>query len=228
MVNIPGAEIEAVDSGIVQSRHRAVVGALDRPTPLVKSQVVELNFYPYWHVPESIVKRDLVPTIREDFDYLKRTNLRVFTDWGYSDEIDPATVDWNSEAAMDLKFRQEPGDGNALGYVKINFPNEHQVYLHDTPKRRLFGEELRAYSSGCVRVQNVDDLVAWILGGQEDWSQERVQEVIQTGESRNVPVRKKVQLHMTYVTAWATTDGMVHFRRDLYGRDGVGQLAANY
>ena len=228
MVNIPGAEIEAVDSGIVQSRHRAVVGALDRPTPLVKSQVVELNFYPYWHVPESIVKRDLVPTIREDFDYLKRTNLRVFTDWGYSDEIDPATVDWNSEAAMDLKFRQEPGDGNALGYVKINFPNEHQVYLHDTPKRRLFGEELRAYSSGCVRVQNVDDLVAWILGGQEDWSPERVQEVIQAAQSQNVAVKKKVQLHMTYVTAWASVDGMVHFRRDLYGRDGVGQLAANY
>jgi murein L,D-transpeptidase YcbB/YkuD len=79
-----------------------------------------------------------------------------------------------------------------------------------------------------VRVQNVDDLVAWILGGQEDWSPERVQEVIQAAQSQNVAVKKKVQLHMTYVTAWASVDGMVHFRRDLYGRDGVGQLAANY
>ena len=228
MVNIPGAEIEAVANGVVESRHRAVVGALDRPTPIVQSQIVELNFYPYWHVPESIVKRDLVPTIREDFDYLHRTNLRVFTDWGYKNELDPQSIDWNSDEAMNLKFRQEPGDGNALGYVKINFPNEHQVYLHDTPKRRLFGEELRAYSSGCVRVQNVDDLVAWLLSGQDDWSGERVQEVIQSAHSQDVGLKKKVQLHMTYVTAWASVDGMVHFRRDLYGRDGVGELAANY
>ena len=228
MVNIPGAEIEAVNGGAVESRHRAVVGALDRPTPIVKSRIVELNFYPYWHVPESIVRRDLVPTIREDFDYLKRTKLRVFTDWGFRNEVDPTTIDWSSDDAMDLKFRQEPGDGNALGYVKINFPNEHQVYMHDTPKRRLFGEELRAYSSGCVRVQNVDDLVAWLLAGQEDWSSQRVQEVIQAGQSSDVGLKREVQLHMTYVTAWATVDGMVHFRRDLYGRDGVGELAATY
>lgn len=228
MVNIPGAEIEAVNSGVVESRHRTVVGAIERPTPLVKSQVVELNFYPYWHVPESIVKRDLVPTIREDFDYLKRTNLRVFTDWGYQNEIDPATVDWNSPEAMDLKFRQDPGEGNALGFVKINFPNEHAVYWHDTPKRRLFGEELRAYSSGCVRVQNVDDLATWLLNGQDGWDAARVQEVIQSGESQTVQLKHPVQLHMIYVTAWATADGMVHFRRDLYGRDGVGELAANY
>lgn len=228
MVNIPGAEIEAVNSGSVESRHRAVVGMLDRPTPIVQSKIVELNFYPYWHVPESIVKRDLVPTIREDYDYLQRTNLHVFTDWGYKNEIDPASVDWNSDDVMNLKFRQEPGDGNALGYVKINFPNDHQVYLHDTPKRRLFGQELRAYSSGCVRVQNVDDLVSWLLSGQGDWNSERVQDVIQSSQSRNVGLKQKVQLHMTYVTAWASVDGMVHFRRDLYGRDGVGQLAANY
>ncbi len=228
MVNIPGAEIEAVNGGQVESRHRTVVGMLDRPTPIVQSKIVELNFYPYWHVPESIVKRDLVPTIREDYDYLQRTNLRVFTDWSYKNEIDPASVDWHSDDAMNLKFRQEPGDGNALGYVKINFPNEHQVYLHDTPKRRLFGQELRAYSSGCVRVQNVDDLVSWLLAGQDDWSSERVQDVIQSAQSKNIGLKRKVQLHMTYVTAWASLDGVVHFRRDLYGHDGVGQLAANY
>lgn len=228
LVNIPGAEIEAVNNGVVESRHRAVVGRLERPTPIIKSQIMELNFYPYWHVPESIVRRDLVPTIREDFDYLERTKLRVYSDWGYKNEVDPTTVDWNSDDAFKLHFRQEPGDGNALGYVKINFPNQHQVYMHDTPKRRLFGEELRAYSSGCVRIQNVDDLVTWLLGTQDEWSGERVQSVIQAGQSQNVGLKNKVQLHMTYITAWATGDGTVHFRRDLYGRDGVGELAANY
>jgi len=228
MVNIPGQEIEGVRNGVVETRHRAIVGKLDRPTPLLNSRIHQLNFFPYWHVPESIVRRDLVPILREDPEYLVRTNLRVFRDWGYRDEVDANGIDWNSPEAVNYKFRQEPGDGNALGYVRINFHNKHQVFLHDTPSRSLFGQEVRADSSGCVRIQNIEDFVTWTLDGQNGWNSGKVQEVIQTGSSRNVDLQRQVPLYMIYVTAWANDDGMVHFRRDLYARDGVGQLAANY
>lgn len=227
MVNIPGAEIEAVSRGVVELRHRAVVGKVDRPTPLVTSKITQLNFNPYWHVPESIVQRDLVPQLRNDLNYLERTNLRVYSDW-YKTEIDASTVDWNADYANNLKFRQEPGEGNALGHVRINFSNSHQVYLHDTPKKALFGQELRADSSGCVRVQNVDELVMWLLRDNSRWSRDRLNQVVSSGEGVDENLNRSVPLYMIYITAWATDDGTVHFRRDLYERDGVGQLAANY
>lgn len=228
MVNIPGAEIEAVSSGVVERRHRTVVGKVDRQTPLVTSKISQLNFHPYWHVPESIVRKDLVPQLRNDLDYLERTNLRVFTDWSFKNEVDPRTVDWSSPAAEELKFRQEPGDGNALGHVKINFANSHAVYLHDTPKKALFGQELRADSSGCVRVQNVEELVMWLLQENGDWDRARLDQVISDRVQMDENLSRGVALYMVYVTAWATDDGTVHFRRDLYERDGVGRLAANY
>lgn len=228
MVNIPGAEIEAVSDGVVELRHRTVVGKVDRPTPLVTSKITQLNFHPYWHVPESIVRKDLVPQLREDPEYLERTNLRVFSDWSFRDEIDPSTIDWHSPEAEELKFRQEPGEGNALGHVKINFANSHAVYLHDTPKKALFGQELRADSSGCVRVQNVEELVMWLLRDNRDWDRVKLDNVISAGSQMDENLARGVPLYMIYVTAWATDDGTVHFRRDLYERDGVGALAANY
>jgi len=110
-----------------------------------------------------------------------------------------------------------------MGSVKINFHNQHQVYLHDTPSKNLFGKEKRFHSSGCVRVQNVRDLISWILETNgPDWSRARVDEIIHTGERLDVKVKKPVPLYMTYVTAWANSDGIVHFRDDIYGRDGLG------
>ncbi len=223
MVNIPGAEIEVVENGEVVSRHTAVVGKVERPTPLLSSRIIEVNFNPYWHVPRSIVRRDIIPTMREDPDYLNRYNIRIYDQSG--DELDPRSVDWHTEEAVDYLLRQDPGDMNSLGSVRINFHNEHSVFLHDTPLQSLFGINDRLESSGCVRVQNVRQLVTWLLEPNGDWSRSKVDAVIRSGERLDVRLQNPARLHMAYVTAWASADGVVNFRQDVYGRDG-GPVAA--
>ena len=228
MVNIPAAEIEAVENGRIRSRHTAVVGKVDRQTPVLTSKIHQLNFNPFWHVPVSIIRKDLIPTMKRDPEYLARNKIRIY-DWK-GNELVKEEIDWNTDEATKYLFRQDPGEINSLGSVKINFHNQHQVYLHDTPSKNLFGKEKRFNSSGCVRVQNVRDLIAWILetNGPE-WTRSRIDEIIQQGERLDVEVKKPVPLYMTYVTAWANSDGIVHFRDDIYGRDGLGvDLFAQY
>ncbi|MEM9205609.1 MAG: L,D-transpeptidase family protein [Pseudomonadota bacterium] len=224
MVNIPAAEIEAVQSGFVVSRHTAVVGKIDRQTPLLSSRVHEINFNPYWTVPKSIIRRDLIPTMQKDPEYLTRYNIRIFDTSG--NEIQPLSINWETEEAVDYLFRQDPGEINSLGSVKINFYNKHAVYLHDTPTKGLFASNFRFHSSGCVRVQNVRELVNWILRDNGDWSRRRIDTVIRTGERIDVDVQQPVPLHMVYITAWANTDGTIHFRDDIYKQDGLLETAA--
>ena len=221
MVNIPAADIEAVESNRVRSRHTAVVGKIDRQTPVLSSKIYELNFNPFWHVPVSIIRKDLIPMMKKDPEYLATNKIRIY-DWK-GNELVKEEIDWNTDEATKYLFRQDPGEVNSLGSVKINFHNTHQVYLHDTPTKNLFGKEKRFHSSGCVRVQNVRELVTWILQSNgSDWSRGRVDEVISSAERLDVKVKKPVPLYMTYVTAWANADGVVHFRDDIYGRDGLG------
>lgn len=221
MVNIPAAEIEAVENGRIRSRHTAVVGKVDRQTPVLTSKIHQLNFNPFWHVPVSIIRKDLIPTMKRDPEYLARNKIRIY-DWK-GNELVKEEIDWNTDEATKYLFRQDPGEINSLGSVKINFHNTHQVYLHDTPSKNLFGKEKRFHSSGCVRVQNVRDLISWILETNGDeWSRGRIDDVITSAERLDVKVKKPVPLYMTYVTAWANSDGIVHFRDDIYGRDGLG------
>lgn len=230
MVNIPAAQIEAVEQGEVVSRHIAVVGKIDRQTPELRSAVHEINFNPYWNVPASIVRKDLVPKARQyarrGKDVLSIYRIDAFD--GKGRKIDPARINWNSPAVYNYSYRQQPWEDNSMGFVKINFPNRHSVYMHDTPSKSLFGRNFRAESSGCVRVQNVAQLVAWMLEPNEGWDIRRVLQMKQTGERKDVRLKKRVPVYFTYITAWATPDGVVHFRRDLYQRDGVGPMAAAY
>ncbi len=230
MVNIPAAQIEAVDQDVVVSRHSAVVGKIDRQTPALNSAIHEINFNPYWHVPQSIIRKDLVPKARQ---YARRGQdilsiYRIDAYDGKGRKLNPATINWNSSAVYSYAYRQQPWADNSMGFVKINFHNKHSVYLHDTPSKSLFGRNFRAQSSGCVRVQNVGQLVSWLLENNSGWDPGRVQQMKQTGERKDVRLNKKVPVYMVYLTAWATKDGNVHFRRDLYHRDGVGTTASAY
>ncbi|MBA5776876.1 L,D-transpeptidase family protein [Stappia sp. F7233] len=225
MVNIPAAEIEAVENGRVRSRHTAVVGKIDRQTPILNSKIYELNFNPYWTVPVSIIRKDLIPKMKQDPEYLARNRIRIF-DWK-NNELDWQQIDWNTDEATQYQFRQDPGDENSLGSVRINFHNEHQVYLHDTPSKSLFGSDYRFHSSGCVRVQNVRELITWMLESTtQGWDRSRVDDTIRTGVREDVKLETQVPLYLTYVTAWATPEGVIHFRDDIYNRDGFA-LADN-
>ena len=218
IVNIPAAEIEAVENGRVHSRHTAVVGKIDRQTPLLKSSIHELNFNPHWTVPKSIIRRDLIPLMNEDPEYLTKNKIRIF-DW-YDNELTADQIDWQTEEAVNYLFKQDPGAENSLGTVKINFHNKYAVYLHDTPSKSLFGTEFRFHSSGCVRVQNVRGLITWLLNFKNtDWNRQKIDQVIRTGERLDVKLKQKVPILTTYITAWSNADGTVHFRSDIYKRD---------
>ncbi|MCT4656774.1 MAG: L,D-transpeptidase family protein [Cohaesibacter sp.] len=224
MVNIPAAEIETVETGAVHSRHTAVVGKIDRQSPVLASKIHEINFNPYWHVPASIIRKDLIPKMQKDPDYLKDNRIHI-RDLRNNVELDASQVDWTTDEALNYQFRQEPGAKNSMGSIKINFHNKHAVYLHDTPSKTLFGSSYRFHSSGCVRVQNVREFVTWVLGKTQGWDRLAIDEVIRSGERTDVAVKSRVPIYMTYITAWATSGGMIHFRDDIYNRDGLSPVA---
>ncbi|WP_319531389.1 L,D-transpeptidase family protein [uncultured Cohaesibacter sp.] len=223
MVNIPAAEIETVENGFVHSRHTGVVGKIDRQTPVLSSKIHEINFNPYWHVPQSIILKDLIPKMQKDPNYLRDNKIHI-RDLRNNTELDASQVDWTTEEALNYQFRQEPGATNSMGSIKINFHNKHAVYLHDTPSKTLFGNSYRFHSSGCVRVQNVREFVTWILEDTPGWDRLSIDEVIRSGEREDVKVRGNVPIYMTYITAWATSGGMIHFREDIYNRDGLNAM----
>ncbi|MEZ5773466.1 MAG: L,D-transpeptidase family protein [Hyphomicrobiaceae bacterium] len=219
MVNIPAFSLQAVDQGRLALSSRVIVGREERQTPSVSAVIRGLNFFPYWNVPDSVAFGDLIPKLYRDPGYLARERIRVLSTWG-GDEIDPRIIDWNTPEAQSYKFRQDPGPQNALGLVRIDMPNEHIVYMHDTPMKNLFVRPVRAYSAGCVRVQRIFDLVTWIAGHNGDWDRARVDSVLMSGQPVDVKLNEPIPVKFVYLTAWATPDGEISFRADLYGRDG--------
>lgn len=226
MVNIPAAQIEAVGNGRVESRHTAIVGKVDRQSPIIASKIHELNLNPYWTSPVSIVKKDLIPLMQKDPEYLTRNKIRIF-DRKTQIEIPPQTINWNSDEAVQYMFRQDPGKINAMGSVKINFPNPHAVYMHDTPQQSVFSKLLRFESSGCVRVQNVRDLITWIAGETPGWGRRQLERTIESGDRIDVKLAAPVPVYWNYITAWSTKNGVVQFRDDIYSRDGAEILTSS-
>ncbi len=143
-------------------------------------------------------------------------------------KLDPRRINWNSSAVYGYTYRQQPWKDNSMGFVKINFHNAHSVYMHDTPSKSLFRRNFRAHSSGCVRVQNVKQLVSWLLGANGGWDIGAISQIEQTGQRKDVNLKRQVPVYFVYMTAWATKDGQVNFRRDLYARDQVGVTASAY
>jgi len=222
MVNIPAAEIEAVEGDRVAQRHKAIVGKIDRQTPILSSKIHEVILNPYWTAPKSIIQKDIIPLMRKDPTYLTRNKIRLFDSQG--NEVPPETIDWSTEEAVNLRFRQDPGKINAMSSTKINFHNPHAVYMHDTPQQTLFGQFLRFESSGCVRVHNVRELTTWLLEGTPGWSRAQQERVVASREMTPIPLTEAVPVYFVYISAWSTGDGVVQFRDDIYKRDGIESL----
>lgn len=221
VANIPAAMVETVENGHVATRHAAGVGKIDRQSPLLQTRIPEVNFNPTWTVPASIIRKDLIPKMRKEPNYLTENKIRIISPSG--GEISPASVNWNSDEATRYTFRQDPGgEFNSLGFVRINIPSPHGVYMHDTPSKGIFGDDYRFVSSGCMRVQNVRDYIAWLLKNTPGWDRAKIDEVIQSGQRVNARISDPVACYWVYVTAWATADGGVQFRDDIYNKDGLG------
>ncbi|MDQ0471561.1 L,D-transpeptidase family protein [Labrys wisconsinensis] len=222
MMNIPATELEAVNNGVVESRHNTVIGKPDRQSPVMSTFVQNINFNPFWTVPVSIIKKDLIPKMQEEPTYLADHHIRIYNPQGQ--EIQADQVNWNSDDATRMRFTQDPGFGNSLGTVRINIANQYGVYMHDTPYKSVFGSEYRFDSSGCARVQNVRDLCAWILQGTP-YTRDKIDEVIRSGARQDAQPVAKLPVYWTYITAWATPEGMVQFRDDVYDKDGYQSLS---
>jgi murein L,D-transpeptidase YcbB/YkuD len=223
IVNIPDFRLRALDeNNKVVMDMRVVVGkAIRTQTPVFTREMTYVVFRPYWNVPPSILRGEIVPAIQRDRSYIAKKNYEVTTQAG--DVVTSGEISDDVLARLragELAVRQKPGPSNALGLVKLIFPNEHNVYLHSTPSQSLFSRSRRDFSHGCIRVEKPAELAAWVLRNNPGWTLEKVQEGMQ-GEKDNVTVNlvKRVPVFVVYGTSLAYENGDVHFTDDIYGYD---------
>ena len=219
VVDIAGFEVSLWRDGHRLLRSRAQVGRPYRSTPVFSDSITYIEFNPTWTVPPTIFSEDVLPAIKRDPGYLARNNMRVLTMGG--EEVDPGTVNWAlyPQQGFPYMIRQMPGPQNALGQLKIMFPNEHLVYLHDTPNRGLFRRSERTFSSGCIRVEQIEPLAVLLLDDPQQWGLAAVEATIDSRQTRRVSLRQPVPIYLVYWTVQVLDDGEVHFKHDPYDRD---------
>ncbi len=226
-VNVPAFQLEAVERHEVQLRHRVIVGRAERQTPEVRAMIKALNFFPFWRVPDSVAVLDLVPRLQKEPQYLEEQGIRVFNGVN-GPEVERQGIDWFSPVVAGYKFKQDPGDKNALGLVRLDMSNEFGVYMHDTPMKKLFEQRARPFSAGCVRVQDVFQLAEWIAHNEPGWQQPgQVRTVLDGGQALDLNLTRPVPVYFAYLTAWPEpSTGVMQFRQDIYGRDGAAARGA--
>jgi murein L,D-transpeptidase YcbB/YkuD len=223
--NIPAAQVETVENGQVVTHHIAGVGKIDRQSPVMQTKAYQINFNPFWTVPASVIRKDLIPKMQADPNYLHDNHIRVYNKEGQ--ELQPEQINWRSLDALNYKFRQDiGGDFNSLGVVRIDIANPYGVYMHDTPAKGVFGDDFRFVSSGCIRLQNVRDYVAFLLKDTPGWDRDAIDRAIASGERLDVKINPAVPVYWVYITAWGTPDGVTQFRDDIYQRDGLTATAS--
>jgi L,D-transpeptidase YcbB len=191
---------------------RVVVGTKENQTSFFKDEIEYVEFNPYWGVPRSILVNEMLPKLQRDPSYLDRIGYEVYTLNGK--QISSSSVDWWGGGADRVTVRQPPSEKNALGELKIMFPNKHDIYMHDTPQRDLFAKDVRAFSHGCIRLHQPREMAAAVLGTEMDTIEAR----LALGHN-SLKLDQRVPVFVTYFTAWPGQDGKVQYFDDVYGRD---------
>ena len=223
-VNLADFELKVVDGPRTVFDTRVVVGAPYHRTPVFSGDMTYIEINPYWNVPPSIARNELLPKIKADPGYLAANDFELLSDWSDGARaLDPRSIDWSAVTPerFTYKLRQGPGAGNALGHIKFMFPNQFNIYLHDTPARGLFARDVRDFSHGCIRVQDPEAFGSFVLDRQPGWSLDAINAAIATGKRQIVTLDAPLPVHIAYLTAWVNKDDTVHFRRDVYGRDAI-------
>ncbi|MCV9928417.1 L,D-transpeptidase family protein [Flavobacterium sp. LS1R49] len=213
IINIPDYSLNVIENKDTTIVRKIVVGTNSRKTPILTSTLKSVVFNPTWTVPPTILKEDVVPAMKRNRNYLKNKNITIYNK--ANSVVEPN--DWNENSPGNYRYVQSPGSNNSLGLMKILFPNNHSVYLHDTNHRNLFGRNNRSLSSGCVRVENPLELAQHILDSN-NWSKERIDSVIVTKKTTSVKIAKKYAMYQWYWTAWSEKNTL-QFRDDIYNLD---------
>ena len=221
MVNVPEFMVRVVKDGETAHETRVIVGSPKNSTPTFSHVIDHLIVNPYWNVPASIIANEMLPEIRQNpYGYFRRHGYEVFARInGRFRQIDPFWVNWYGVNPREIQIRQVPGDHNALGRIKFMFPNQHSVYLHDTPSKKLFQRDQRALSHGCVRVQNPLEFADAILPiAAPEWNSDRLK-ALYGGQERRVDLDTPVPVHLAYFTISIDSDGEIRRFGDVYGYD---------
>jgi murein L,D-transpeptidase YcbB/YkuD len=229
-INIAGFYLQARQDEQVEFATPVIVGKVYHKTPVFSDLIRYLEFNPFWNIPSSIARKEIVPEMLKDPAYLRNNNIRMFAGWDDNgQEVDPAALNWRQlgKQINRYRLRQDPGPDNALGRVKFVFPNQHDVYLHDTPAHELFRRDDRAFSHGCIRVSRPIELARYLLSADDQsWTMERIQKILEEGKRTVILLKKPVPIHILYRTVSVDQDsGMVSFFKDVYGRDALLQQA---
>ncbi len=222
VVNIAGFELVLVENGEQVHRQRVIVGRPYRQTPVFSDRIRYLVFNPTWTVPRKLMIEDQLPIIRSDPEYLDRLGFKVFMGWGANQsEVDPAEIDWTELSKNNFPYQlvQQPGPQNALGQVKFMFPNQYDIYLHDTPAQSLFSRLDRTLSSGCIRLERPFELAEQLLANTNGWNMNRIEQTLATAEPATVVLAQPVPVYLQYWTTWIDQAGILQFRNDVYDRD---------
>ena len=219
LVNIPSYKMQVFEEGKPVMESKVVVGKQERQTPSFTANMAYLVLSPKWYVPRSIAVKDKLPQLKRNPQALARQGIRVYNSAGQ--QINPGAVNWRAVSASNFNYqlRQDAGPRNALGGIKFMFPNPYSIYLHDTPSRELFSRNQRTYSSGCIRISNPVELAEYLLKHDPKWNKDTIKTASTSGKQRVVNLPQEVPVYLLYWTAWVDSEGLLHFRDDIYQRD---------
>ncbi|GKW21741.1 L,D-transpeptidase [Pectobacterium araliae] len=225
MVNIPNYSLIYYQDGAERLSSRVIVGQPKRKTPLMSSSLYNVVVNPPWNVPTTLTRQDIIPKVVRDPGYLQRHGYTVLSGWSQDAEaIDPSMIDWQGVSAerFPYRLRQAPGANNSLGRYKFNMPNSEAIYLHDTPNHNLFQRDIRALSSGCVRVNKASELANMLLQ-DAGWNNTRISSTLDQGNTTFVSMKHRIPVNLYYLTAWVAEDGKPQFRTDIYNYDDIAR-----
>jgi murein L,D-transpeptidase YcbB/YkuD len=222
VVNQAAFRLRLYDDREIVHSARVIIGKRRHSTPVFSDKIERIVFNPYWNVPRSIATKEMLPRLARDPSYLARQGYEVFwRDGGRAERVDSSRVDWWNADPRNFNFsiRQPPGRSNALGRIKFLFPNRYNIYLHDTPTKRLFKRGSRAFSHGCIRLQHPEKLAEILLGWDKDWSPGTISRKLATGRNQGINLDRKIPIYLSYFTAGMGDDGKIEIYEDVYGRD---------
>jgi murein L,D-transpeptidase YcbB/YkuD len=216
LVNIANYELDYLNNRDTLFSSKVIVGQEYHQSPIFTAEMSYIVFSPYWNLPNSITRNEVMPAMRKNPSYLSRKNMEVVTFSGK--KVDPNGIDWQAKS-FPYMVRQKPGPGNSLGLVKFMFPNNHSVYIHDTPARSLFERGERAFSHGCIRLQNPATFAEVILRNNPEWTPTKISESMHLTQEKVVNLDRKIPVVILYLTFWSDSRGIGNFREDIYSRD---------